>query len=193
MVLGLFIFSGCGKEKPIEVSNATAKVLPKLKQPASQGVPFRTQGEPRLGPELFIDQPTPGPRPPAPIAVVTPTSVRTLNGDPLGLQPKDLDQAMAGAVQRMSTCFSPGTPDPQIHLSFEAEPTGKTSLLRIKGAPSDSEHCIRGIVQNMRLPSFSGKAVPVEMPLVFHSVEYKKQHPNPKAEPVRTPTLFVQP
>ena len=57
-----------------------------------------------------------------------------------------------------------------LSLSFEAEPNGRTSMLRVKGAPPDSEYCIRKIMQETKLPAFEGKAVPIDLPLSFHQV-----------------------
>jgi hypothetical protein len=192
LAFGWVLLPACERAKPGGVSQAPANVTSKPKNVVPEGLPYRAHGGLPLGPSLLTDAPAPVVRPavPPPSAVTAP--VDSLNGDPRGLTRGDLNRVMSDAVKQMSSCFTAGTPNPKINLSFEAEPSGRTSLLRVKGAPSNAEPCIRNIIQEMRLPSFEGKAVPVEMPLVFQAVEYKRVNPDNKAQ-APAPSLFVQP
>lgn len=193
LAVSLFCFSACGKPKSDGLFPVTAPTLSKSKALPSEGVTHRARGGSPLGPAVLTDTPgTVARSAERPRSTVTPP-VNTLNGDPQGLKRVDLDRGMFGAMQSMSACFTPGTPNPTMNLSFEAEPSGRTSLVRLQGAPADAEPCIRKIVQEMRLPSFEGKAVPVEMPLVFHEVKHKEEVRNAKPREPATPALFVQP
>jgi hypothetical protein len=81
-----------------------------------------------------------------------------------------------------------------VSVSFEADPSGKPSLVRVGGAPQDAERCIRNVVQDIRFPSFEGKGVQVDLPLSFHRVAHPNQAPSPAAgqQPAAAP-LFLEP
>jgi hypothetical protein len=93
----------------------------------------------------------------------------------------------------LAGCFASTTQDPTIAVSFEADPSGKPSLVRISGAPPDAEHCVREVVQNIRFPAFDGKAVPVDLPLSFHRVARPEQANQPEQAAPAGPSLFLQP
>jgi hypothetical protein len=93
-----------------------------------------------------------------------------------------------------AACFSALTQDPMVSVSFEADPSGRPSLVRVGGAPPDAEHCIRDVVQGLRFPSFEGKGVPVDLPLSFHRVARPTQAASPAAaQPPGAAPLFLQP
>jgi hypothetical protein len=82
-----------------------------------------------------------------------------------------------------------------VSVSFEADPSGRPSLVRVGGAPPDAERCIRNVVQNIRFPSFDGKGVQVDLPLSFHRVARPEQQGSPSAaqQPPPGAPLFLQP
>jgi len=136
---------------------------------------------------------------PAPIVAVAPASSGgkappTLNGDPNGLTREALNQSIQGAMGSLASCFSSLTQDPMVAVSFEADPSGRPSLVRVNGAPPDAERCLRNIVQGVRFPAFQGKGVQVDLPLSFHRVGRPAQAQNPSAEQQQQGApLFIQP
>jgi hypothetical protein len=118
----------------------------------------------------------------------------TLNGNPNGLSRETLNSAIQGTMGLLATCFSPSAQNPMVALSFEADPSGRASLVRVSGAPPDAERCVRNVVQNMRFPRFEGDGVHVDLPLTFHQVG-RSQPSVPSGEskgPSEAP-LFIQP
>jgi hypothetical protein len=95
----------------------------------------------------------------------------------------------------LATCFSPSAENPMVSVSFEADPSGRASLVRVSGAPPDAERCVRMIVQNMKLPRFEGNGVHVDLPLTFHQVG-RGQAAAPSGEskgPPSGPPLYIEP
>jgi hypothetical protein len=94
----------------------------------------------------------------------------------------------------LAACFASLTQDPMVAVSFEADPSGRPSLLRVNGAPPDAEHCIRNVIQGLRFPAFQGKGVHVDLPLSFHRVGRPAQAPGaPGDDQTGAPPLFLQP
>lgn len=138
------------------------------------------------------------PADPAPVAAVTPTGVSggagTLNGNPNGLSRDVLNSAIQGTMGSLATCFSPSAENPMVSVSFEADPAGRASLVRVNGAPPEAERCVRNIVQNMKFPRFEGNSVHVDLPLTFHQVG-RAQAPSPSGESQKPtgPPLYIEP
>ena len=93
----------------------------------------------------------------------------------------------------LAACFSSLTQDPMVSVSFEADPSGRPSLVRVGGAPPDAERCIRNVVQNIRFPSFEGKGVQVDLPLSFHRIGHPSQSGSPAGQQPSGPPLFLDP
>jgi len=172
-LLFLMAFPACGKSKgppPVPVIQPVPMQGPTAEKEAVPGL--RTQGGTPIAPTVVGDD-SPAFAPTAasaPSAAAQSTQGGSLNGDPRGLTRDSLNRSMAPIVGKIAACFSPGMGNPMVSLSFEAEPSGRTSMLRVKGAPADSEYCIRKIMQETKLPAFEGKAVPIDLPLSFHQV-----------------------
>jgi hypothetical protein len=137
---------------------------------------------------------------PPPVAVETPAAAApggagTLNGNPNGLSREVLNSTIQGTMGSLATCFSPSAQNPMVSVSFEADPSGRASLVRVSGAPPDSERCVRNIVQNMRFPRFEGNGVHVDLPLTFHQVGRNQPAAEPSGESKGPsgPPLFLQP
>jgi hypothetical protein len=170
--------------------------VPKLQMVAEknygENVEYRNKPGEAIAPVVVSDDP-------APVAVVAapPSSggkaPPTLNGDPNGLTREALNQSIQGAMGSLASCFSSLTQDPMVAVSFEADPSGRPSLVRVNGAPPDAERCIRNIVQGVRFPAFQGKGVQVDLPLSFHRVGRPAQPQNPSAEQQQAAPLFIQP
>jgi hypothetical protein len=136
---------------------------------------------------------------PAPVAAANPGAASagpgTLNGNPNGLSREILNSTIQGTMGSLATCFSPSAENPMVSVSFEADPSGRASLVRVSGAPPDAERCVRMIVQNMKLPRFEGNGVHVDLPLTFHQVG-RGQAAAPSGEskgPPSGPPLYIEP
>jgi hypothetical protein len=138
---------------------------------------------------------------PAPVAAQAsvqgqPAGSSTLNGDPNGLTRESLNHSIQGAMGSLAACFTSLTHDPMVAVSFEADPSGRPSLVRVNGAPPDVERCIRGVVQNIHFPSFQGRGVQVDLPLSFHRTGGPARPANQPGEEQAAPSgppLFIQP
>jgi hypothetical protein len=133
-----------------------------------------------------------------PAAAASPTGVPagagTLNGNPSGLTREALNTAIQGTMGQLAACFSPSAQNPMVSVSFEADPAGRPSLVRINGAPPDAERCVRNIVQGMRFPRFEGNGVHVDLPLTFHQVGRNQPGiPSNEEQPAGAPPLNIEP
>lgn len=79
-----------------------------------------------------------------------------------------------------------------VAVSFEADPSGRASLVRVDGAPGDSERCIRQAIENVRLPRFEGNGVRINLPLSFHQQRIEQSVPAAAPQPTEAP-LFINP
>jgi len=166
---------------------------PSARRKANKDVNYRNESGSPIAPVVVPDNPLPTQAPP--VADNQGGGSRsTLNGDPNGITRDTLNRSIQGAMGSFAACFSSLTQDPMVSVSFEADPSGKPSLVRVGGAPPDAERCIRNVVQGIRFPSFEGKGVQVDLPLSFHRVARPTQAANPAAgqQPGATP-LFLQP
>jgi hypothetical protein len=167
--------------------------LPIAAQGHSQNVEYRSIPGQAIAPVVLADDPVPV------AAVVQPSGSAgqgqpaTLNGDPNGLTREALNHSIQGAMGSLASCFSALTQDPMVAVSFEADPSGHPSLLRVNGAPPDAERCIRGIVQGIRFPTFQGKGVQVDLPLSFHRVGRPAQPSQTAEQQQGSPPLFLEP
>ncbi|HEY5281457.1 MAG TPA: hypothetical protein VIM14_01590 [Polyangia bacterium] len=157
---------------------------------AAKEVSYRSSAGTPIAPMVIADDPAPILAQPASNSQAGPRA--TLNGDPNGISRETLNRAVQGAMGSLAACFSSLTADPMVSVSFEADPNGRPSLVRVNGAPSDAEHCIRNIVQNIRFPSFEGKGVQVDLPLSFHRVARPAQNATGEQAPGAVP-LFLEP
>jgi hypothetical protein len=196
MLLAVFLVSlGACKRSHTPPPLPTFSGLPQSarQQPAKE-LSYRNSAGTPIAPTVIADDPAP--------TIAQPISNKqsgakatTLNGDPNGLTRETLNRAVQGAMGSLAACFSSLTEDPMVSVSFEADPSGRPSLVRVNGAPSDAERCIRNVVQNIHFPSFEGKGVPVDLPLSFHRMAQPTQQGNPAGEqqaPAAAP-LFLQP
>jgi hypothetical protein len=184
MVALAFSSTGCealgiGKGKPpppAEVRSASSNFVPR-----PQVTPRRLEAFGLAGPQNEALQPAQ-----APVAAVTPVGVpagpATLNGNPNGLNRDVLNSAIQGTMASLATCFSPSAENPAVSVSFEADPAGRASLVRVHGALPEAERCVRNVVQGMRFPRFEGNGVHVDLPLTFHQVGRAQQAAAPSGE-----------
>jgi len=186
-------FSACkGSYTPAPLPKVV-KVAESESYKVAKEVSYRNQSGSPIAPSVIADDPAP-----AQVQPVNdkPTGPRqTLNGDPNGLTRDVLNRSIQGAMGSLAACFASLTQDPMVSVSFEADPSGKPSLVRVGGASSDAEHCIRNVVQNIRFPSFDGKGVQVDLPLSFHRVARPTQQGGPSAaqQPPPGAPLFLEP
>jgi hypothetical protein len=115
-------------------------------------------------------EPTRRPWPVAPSEPATlppdaaPTVIDTLNGDPKGLKREDINGALQQALPTLAACFQ-GAGPPSIGLSFDAEPEGRASNIKVNGASPEAERCVSASLGRVKLPVFEGKSVPVSFPI----------------------------
>jgi hypothetical protein len=183
-VLGI----GTGKPPPLPRGAAASTYTPSVRQEARRLPAFGLAGPQNPGPESE----------PAPVAAVThvaaPGGPATLNGNPNGLSRDVLNSAIQGTMGSLASCFSPSAQNPMVSVSFEADPSGRASLVRVNGAPPDAERCVRNIVQGIRFPRFEGNGVHVDLPLTFHQVG-RTQSAAPPGESAGPsgPPLYIEP
>ncbi len=187
-------FLGIGKGTP-------PPLPPVVKRQNNNWKPQEEVAEQRLpsfglaGPVAAPAEEDPGPAAAAaPVGV--PAGTGTLNGHPNGLTRESLNSAVQGSMGKLAACFSPSAQNPMVAVSFEAEPSGRPSLVRINGAPPDAERCVRNIIQGMRFSPFEGNGVHIDLPLSFHQVGRGGQQPgSPRnvEDPTGSPPLYIQP
>jgi hypothetical protein len=90
--------------------------------------------------------------------------VDTLNGDPNGLKREHINEALQNALPALAACF-PGSGPPSMGLSFDAEPEGKATNIKVSGVTPDAERCVSATLASLKLPVFQGKSVPVQFPI----------------------------
>jgi hypothetical protein len=185
---------GCGKKKS---GPPPLPPMPKLAAPTQidqKGVEYRRTAGQAIAPVVIADDPAPVAAAVTPGASAGPSGSATLNGDPNGLTRETLNRSIQGSMGSLASCFSSLTHDPMVAVSFEADPSGRPSLLRVNGAPPDAEHCIRNVIQGLRFPAFQGKGVHVDLPLSFHRVGRPAQAAAPSGgEQSGEAPLFLQP
>jgi hypothetical protein len=184
---------GCGKGKgPPPLPKIPTFFPARPSQAKNEGLDYRRRGGQDIAPVVIADEPAPTSAEPG-ASNQGGAHRPTLNGDPNGITRETLNRSIQGAMGSLAACFTNITQDPMVAVSFEADPSGRPSLVRVNGAPSDAERCIRNIVQNIRFPSFEGKGVQVDLPLSFHSAR-PTQVANPTGEqPAAAPPLFLEP
>jgi hypothetical protein len=159
------------------------------RQKAIKPLDYRSESGSPIAPAVVPDDPMPTQVQPVTGSPVGQRS--TLNGDANGITRDTLNRSIQGAMGSLATCFASLTQDPMVAVSFEADPSGRPSLVRVGGAPPDAEHCIRNVVQNIRFPSFEGKGVQVDLPLSFHRIA-RPASPASQQAPPGAP-LFIEP
>jgi len=190
VLMGLAACKGSHRPAPLP---KLAKLADSGRQKAAKPVGYRSESGSPIAPSVVADDPAPTQVQPV---NDNPAGARqTLNGDPNGLTRDVLNRSIQGAMGSLAACFSSLTQDPMVSVSFEADPSGRPSLVRVGGAPPDAERCIRNVVQNIRFPSFDGKGVQVDLPLSFHRVARPEQQGSPSAaqQPPPGAPLFLQP
>lgn len=134
----------------------------------------RQQSDPlpaRPLPPISRNVPTQRPWPvtPPPPAALPPDAaptviVDTLNGDPKGLKREDINNALQQALPTLASCFQ-GAGSPSVGLTFDAEPEGRASNIKVAGATPEGERCVSATLAATKLPVFEGKPVPVSFPI----------------------------
>jgi hypothetical protein len=185
-------FLGIGKGKP--------PPLPSAPVAANNWEPQRKMQDNRL-PSFGLGGPVGAPAESDPgLAVAAaptgvPAGTGSLNGHPNGLTREALNVAVQGTMGQLASCFSPSAQNPMVAVSFEADPAGRPSLVRINGAPPDAERCVRNIINGMRFPRFEGNGVHIDLPLTFHQVGRGEQQGSPTEsnKPLGGPPLMIEP
>ena len=194
VTVGVSLLVGaCSKSAGPPPLPPVSKLVPVSEKRYGENLEYRNKPGEAIAPVVVADDPAP-----AAVVAAAPSgggkAPPTLNGDANGLTREALNQSIQGAMGALAACFSSLTQDPMVAVSFEADPSGRPSLVRVNGAPPDAERCIRNIVQGVRFPSFQGKGVQVDLPLSFHRVGRPAQPQNPSAgQQQQAAPLFIQP
>jgi len=192
LLVGAVVASACTRSTPSPPvpMPAAAAATPQAERSAEYR---KTPGAPiSIAPMVIIDARAPSPLPSTTEA--QPKHAETLNGDPNGISRESLDRAIQKAMDPIASCFGSSAQEPSVAVSFEADPSGHPSRVRVNGATPAAEHCIRDVVQGIRFPSFEGKGVPVELPLTFHRPGgTERSGAAPAAEGPKGPPLFMEP
>jgi len=175
LALGIALASSSIGCERLGIGSGKPPPLPQAKSEDSTFKPAaRTVARKLRGFGLGAPSEEPAQADPGPALAVTPSvsgaGAGTLNGNPNGLSREALNSAIQGTMGSLAACFSPSAQNPMVAVSFEADPAGRPSLIRVNGAPPDAERCVRNVVQNMRFPRFEGNGVHVDLPLTFHQV-----------------------
>jgi hypothetical protein len=121
-------------------------------------------------------------------------AVDTLNGDPQGLKREALQKALDAAMPSFAACFDGSQGSVNVALSFDVDPSGRASKLRVTGGGAAAERCVSGVTNGLRLPTFAGPPVPVHFPLSIRaSAPAAPAAPAATAESARPSPLFVNP
>jgi hypothetical protein len=188
----LVVAVGCKTSKPPPLP--TFPKFPQAPQAAgADNIRYRQTAGEGITPVVINDDPQPSQ---AQASASQAGGRSTLNGDPNGITRETLNRSIQGSMGLIANCFASITQDPMVAVSFEADPSGRPSLVRVNGAPPDAERCIRNVVQGMRFPSFEGKGVQVDLPLSFHRTARPAKPGSPTGEEQAqegAPPLFIQP
>jgi len=192
-LVGVLGATACKRQSYLPPLAPLQQVSAPAPRPLPRAVAYRAESGTPIAPSIIPDDPSPTALA-APSASSGKPAVPTpsLNGDPNGITRDTLNRSVQGAMGALANCFASMTQDPMVAVSFEADPSGKPSLVRVSGAPPDAEHCVREVVQNIRFPAFDGKGVQVDLPLSFHRVVRQEQTNQPAQAPTG-PSLFLQP
>ena len=192
MLLGV---SSCSKPKTIPLLPKVPKYAPPPDDDGEKyaGLKYRQRGGEAIAPVVVHDEPAPSAAPSA--APAKSAGAGTMNGHPNGITRETVNRSIQTSMGALATCFTNVTQDPMVAVSFEADPSGRPSLVRVNGAPPGAEKCIRGVMQGIRFPAFEGKPVQVDFPLSFHRVVQPTQPGNPAEQQGQesAPPLFIEP
>jgi hypothetical protein len=161
------------------------------KPPVGGGERIRGNRGEDIAPVVLADDPAPTAAPPG--AAGEGAARGSLNGHPNGITRESLNRSIQGVMGSLAACFTNITQDPMVAVSFEADPSGRPSLVRVNGAPPDAEHCIRNVVQGIRFPGFEGKGVQVDLPLSFHRTRPVQQQTAEQQGQAAPPPMFLEP
>jgi hypothetical protein len=173
---------------PLPLPKIEASNYKPAERPVQHQLPAFGMGAPQVGE---------GPSEAEPVVAARPTVAPgaagsgTLNGHPNGLNRATLNAAIQGTMGALASCFTPSAQSPMVAVSFEADPAGRASLVRVSGAPPDAERCVRNIIQGMRFSRFEGNGVHVDLPLTFHQVGRSQPSAPANQPPPAEPPLNI--
>jgi hypothetical protein len=122
-----------------------------------------------------------------PDAAPIPVPSESLNGDPKGLKREAIGTALQDALPSLAPCLQ--GEGASVGLSFNASPEGRAEEVKITGASPAAERCVSARLAQVKLPSFEGKAVPVQFPLNV----YRPPAPRPAEPPPPPPAAPAVP
>jgi hypothetical protein len=181
--------SGCTRENVQPVLPPQAVVIAPPPTPAASK-PVRPPPRPWARPSSFAPDPVEAAPRLAARAVARPVAADTLNAHPEGLSSDVLQNALNAVMPRFGVCFEKMEGSSSVALSFEVQPSGRTSNSRISGAAAATP-CVADVVSDLKLPSFSGPPVRVQFPLSAHRAPPTQG--KTAAAPEAAPPVFVNP
>jgi hypothetical protein len=117
----------------------------------------------------------------------------TLNGEPGGPGRADMQKAIDRAMPSFQPCFREATGSVNVSLAFSAAPSGRAEQVRVTGGGPVIDGCLARALGQLKLPAFSGAAVPIQFPLAVERTVTPA--PTAAAAPANPPPppLFVKP
>ena len=189
--VGIVALAACKGGNRLPPPLPAIKPMAVWKPPTSLDERVRQDRGQDIAPVVIADDPVPTAAQPG--AAGEGAGRGSLNGHPNGITRESLNRSIQGVMGSLAACFTNITQDPMVAVSFEADPSGRPSLVRINGAPPDAEHCIRNVVQGIRFPGFEGKGVQVDLPLSFHRTRPVQQPTAEQQGQAAPPPLFLEP
>jgi hypothetical protein len=134
--------------------------------PAPPPPPVHLGTRPVRAPSRNLPPPPTAPQAQAQAAdVVAAPRADTLNGDPGGPKRADMQKAIDRAMPSFQSCFREATGSVNVSLSFSAAASGRAEAARVTGGGPVIDGCLTRAIGQLRLPEFTGEAVPIQFPL----------------------------
>jgi hypothetical protein len=171
---------------------------PPLPPPAPEPVRPKVVRGPRTGVHRSVlDQPAaalasaPGP---GPVDAAAPRA-DTLNGEPGGPKRADMQKAIDSAMPSFQPCFREAKGSVNVSLAFSAAPSGRAEQVRVTGGGPVVDGCLAKALGQLKLPAFTGAAVPIQFPLAVERTVTPAPTAAASAAPANPPppSVFVKP
>jgi hypothetical protein len=83
---------------------------------------------------------------------------------PTSVPREKLQEILDGALPTLTSCWDSATAL-QTSIAFEVTGAGKAENVRMPGAPKDTERCVAGRVSALALPTYTGPALTIQIPV----------------------------
>ncbi|HEY0706324.1 MAG TPA: hypothetical protein VGG33_05975 [Polyangia bacterium] len=121
---------------------------------------------------------------------------------PTSVPREKLQEILDAALPTLSSCWDSATAL-QTSIAFEVTGAGKAENVRMPGAPKDTERCVAGRVSALALPTYTGPALTIQIPVSVTPAAPRPASPAPAATApsnpsaatptAAAPSIFVNP